>query len=194
MTGSYGPNSVAAERLLDDLDHLDQGAIVALAAAGGGSLGTAESDPNVAARAELRGRLRSIAKGAGRLEAIRAIGDEVAAWASSTNHWFPAGVAGAAESTAEIGPRMTAVPVVLDAAYAVVLEDRLEDEELDLLLAPWEEVVGSPFGDRPDESAGDEADGMGRFEGDDAGEAGEAGDAGPSAGGDHADREGPGLP
>jgi hypothetical protein len=149
VSADYGPNSVAAERLLDDLDHLHPGAIAALAAAGGGSFGTAEDDPAVAARAELRTRLRGIAKGAGRLEAIRAIGDEVAAWASSTTHWVPAGVAGAGESTAEIGPRMAAVPIVLDAAYGVVLEDQLEDEELDLLLAPWEEVVGSPFGARP---------------------------------------------
>ena len=27
-------------------------------------------------------------------EAVRAIGDEVADWAASTTHWFPAGVAG----------------------------------------------------------------------------------------------------
>ena len=87
---------------------------------------------------------------AGRLDAIRAIGDEVAAWASSTTHWFPAGVAGSGESTAEIGPRMAAVPIVLDAAYAVILEDLLEDADVDLLLGPWEEVVGSPFGDRGD--------------------------------------------
>ncbi len=150
MTTLYGPNSVAAERLLDDLDHLPPGAIAALAAAGGGSFGTAEDDPGVAARGELRARLREMARGARRLDAVRAIGDEVAAWASSTTHWFPAGVAGAGESTAEIGPRMAAVPIVLDAAYAVVLEDLLDDDELDLLMAPWEEVVGSPFGDRPD--------------------------------------------
>ena len=151
MSARYGPNSVAAERLLDDLDRLHPGAIAALAAAGGGSFGTAESDPAVAARADLRVRLRDLAKSAHRLEAVRSIGDEVADWASSTTHWFPAGVAGAGESTAEIGPRMAAVPIVLDAAYAVVLEDLLEDEELDLLLSPWEEVVGSPFGDRRDE-------------------------------------------
>ncbi len=151
MSADYGPNSVAATRLLDDLDHLHPGAIAALAAAGGGSFGTAEDDPSVVARADLRLRLREIAKSARRLDAIRAIGDEVADWASSTTHWFPAGVAGAGESTAEIGPRMAAVPIVLDAAYAVVLEDLLEDEELDLLLSPWEEVVGSPFGDRLDE-------------------------------------------
>ena len=151
MSARYGPNSVAAERLLDDLDRLHPGAIAALAAAGGGSFGTAESDPAVAARADLRVRLRDVAKSAHRLEAVRSIGDEVADWASSTTHWFPAGVAGAGESTAEIGPRMAAVPIVLDAAYAVVLEDLLEDEELDLLLSPWEEVVGSPFGDRRDD-------------------------------------------
>jgi hypothetical protein len=150
----YGPNSVAAERLLGDLDVLHPGAIAALAAAGGGSFGTAEDDPDVAARAELRSRLRSVAERSRRMGAIRAIGEEIEAWASSTTHWFPAGVAGAGESTAEIGPRLAAVPVVLDAAYAVVLEDLLEDEELDLLLAPWEEVVGSPFGDRPGEADG----------------------------------------
>jgi hypothetical protein len=146
----FGPNSVAAERLLGDLDHLHPGAIAALAAAGGGAFGTAADDPDVATRAALRGRLREIARFGGRLDAIRAIGNEVEAWASSTTHWFPAGVAGSGESTAEIGPRMAAVPIVLDAAYAVVLVDLLADDEVDLLLAPWDDVVGSPFGERPD--------------------------------------------
>jgi len=152
MSATYGPNWIAAERLLDDLDHLDPGAIAALAAAGGGALGTAHDDPDVVARAELRSRLRAIAKAGHRLDAIRAIGDDVASWASSTTHWFPAGVAATGESTAEIGPRLAAAPIVLDAAYAVVLEDLLEDDELDLLLAPWDEVVGSPFDDRSDDS------------------------------------------
>ena len=145
----FGPNSVAAERLLDDLEHLPPGAIAALAAAGGGTVGTADDDPDVAARAGLRARLRDISAAGHRLDAIRAIGDEVEAWASSTKHWFPAGVAGTGESTAEIGPRMAAVPIVLDAAYAVVLEDLLDAAEMDLLLAPWDEVVGSPFDDGP---------------------------------------------
>lgn len=150
MAPRYGPNSLAAERLLDDLEHLPTGEVAALAAAGGGVTGTAPDDPDVAARAELRSRLRDIAKHGGRLDAIRAAGDEVAAWASSATHWFPAGVAGALDSTREIGPRVAAVPVVLDAVYAVVLEDLLADWELDLLLAPWEDVVGSPFGERRD--------------------------------------------
>ncbi len=144
MASPFGPNAIAAERLLDALDRLPPGAVVALAAAGS-ELGRAVDDPAVAARAELRGRLRAAAKSARRLEAVRAIGDEVAAWASSASHWFPAGVAGTGESTAEIAPRMAAVPVVLDAAYAVILEDLLSDDELDLLLGPWEEIVGSPF-------------------------------------------------
>lgn len=149
MKTRFGPNSVAAERLLDDLEHLPPGAIAALAAAGGGTFGTADDDPDVASRAILRARLRDISAAGGRLDAIRAIGGEVEAWASSTTHWFPAGVAGSSESTAEIGPRMAAVPMVLDAAYAVVLEDLLDAGELDLLLAPWDDVVGSPFDDRP---------------------------------------------
>jgi hypothetical protein len=148
VSAPYGPNTIAAERLLDDLDHLHPGTVVALAAAGGGAFGTADDDPDVASRADLRARLRGIARAGGRLDAIRAIGDEVAAWASSTTHWFPAGVAGSGESTSEIAPRIAAVPIVLDAAYGVVLEDLLDDDELDLLLAPWEEVVGSPFGDK----------------------------------------------
>ncbi|MCU0483413.1 MAG: hypothetical protein MUC54_03950, partial [Chloroflexi bacterium] len=74
-TSAYGPNSAAAARLLDDLDHLPEGAVAALAAAGGGVFGTAEDDPDVAARRELRGRLRAIAQRAGRLDAVRAIGD-----------------------------------------------------------------------------------------------------------------------
>jgi hypothetical protein len=142
----FGPRSAAAERLLKDLDHLDPGAVAALAAAGGGVTGTAPDDPDVAARDELRGRLREIARQGNRLDAVRAIGDEVAEWASSTAHWFPAGVAATGDSTKEIGPRMAAIPIVLDAAYAVVLEDLLADWELDLLMAPWELVVGSPFG------------------------------------------------
>ena len=44
---------------------------------------------------------------------------------------------------------MAAVPIVLDAAYAVILRDLLDDAELHVLLAPWEDVVGSPFGDQP---------------------------------------------
>lgn len=143
----YGPSSAAAERLLDDLDHLHPGAVAALAAAGGGAFGTADDDPDVQARDELRGRLRDIARRGNRLDAVRAIGDEVADWAASTTHWFPAGVAGAGESTREMGTRLAAAPIVLDAAYAVVLEDLLADWELALLLAPWEDVVGSPFGD-----------------------------------------------
>jgi hypothetical protein len=147
----YGPSSAAAERLLDDLDRLHPGAVAALAAAGGGTFGTAEDDPDVGARDELRGRLREIARRSGRLDAVRAIGDEIADWAASTSHWFPAGVAGAGESTREMGTRLAAAPIILDAAYAVVLEDQLARWELDLLLAPWEQVVGSPFEERADD-------------------------------------------
>ncbi len=169
MAQQYGPNSVAAERLLDDLDHLPRPAIAALGAAGGGETGTAADDPQVAARAEVRARLRQIAERAGRLAAIRAIGEEVAAWASSVTHWFPAGVLGVLDSTNDIDPRVAAMPVVLDAAYAVVLEDLLEDDELDALLGPWEEVVGSPFGERTPADGPDRPDETGWGDGEDAG-------------------------
>ncbi len=128
--------------------------MAALAAAGGGTFGTAEDDPDVTTRDELRSRLREIARRSGRLDAVRAIGDQVADWAASTSHWFPAGVAGAGESTREMGTRLAAAPIILDAAYAVVLEDQLARWELDLLLAPWEQVVGSPFEERTTDDGG----------------------------------------
>ena len=65
-----GPNSVAAERLLDDLDHLHPGAIAALAAAGGGSFGTAEDDPDV------RGARRAAGAPARRSRGVRAPGGD----------------------------------------------------------------------------------------------------------------------
>lgn len=148
MAPRYGPNSVAVERLLGDLDRLPTGEIAALAAAGGGDVGTAEDDPDVVARAGVRARLREIAVQGNRLDAVRAVGDEVASWASSTSHWFPAGIAGTADSTKDMGPRLAAMPIVLDAAYAAVLEDLLAAWELHLLMAPWADVIGSPFGDR----------------------------------------------
>jgi hypothetical protein len=61
---------------------------------------------------------------------------------------------------------MAAVPIVLDAAYAAVLEDLLSDDELELLLGPWEEVVGSPFGAR---EGGDDAGASREFGDDDIG-------------------------
>jgi hypothetical protein len=54
-----------------------------------------------------------------------------------------------------MGTRLAAAPIVLDAAYAVVLEDLLATWELALLLAPWEDVVGSPFGDGQRRSPGE---------------------------------------
>jgi hypothetical protein len=79
-------------------------------------------------------------------------------------------VAGSGESTSEIAPRIAAAPIVLDAAYAVVLEDLLADDELDLLLAPWDEVVGSPFGNEGGAAGGEPRDdeGFGEDGADDA--------------------------
>jgi hypothetical protein len=113
----YGPQGPAAARFLDALERLDTPEIVALGAAGGGEVGTDAQDPQVAARARLRLELREIARHAGRLDAVRAIGGEVEQWAGSAQHWFPAGVAGTSELASSIGPRLAALQVVLDAAY-----------------------------------------------------------------------------
>lgn len=146
MTRSeFGPQAVAAARFLEALDRLDTPEVVALGAAGGGVVGTDALDPQVIARAEVRLELREIAQRAGRLDAVRAIGREVERWAGSAQHWFPTGVAATGEIAATIGPRLAALPVVLDAAYAVVLADQLRDSELTLLLGPWRDLAGDPF-------------------------------------------------
>mgnify|MGYP000052596441 CR=1 FL=1 len=66
--------------------------------------------------------------------------------------------------------RLAAVPMVLDATYGVVLEDLLDAAELDLLLGPWEEVVGSPFDNGPNDR---DLDGPADAEADDEWPAGE---------------------
>jgi hypothetical protein len=143
--GEFGPQSDAADRFLESLDRLDTPAIVALGAAGGGVVGTDDLDPQVRARAELRTELREIARRAGRLDAIRAIGQRVERWAGSAQTWFPAGVAGSSELSTSLPPRLAALPVVLDAAYGIVLADQLREAELALLLEPWRDLAGDPF-------------------------------------------------
>jgi hypothetical protein len=44
-----------------------------------------------------------------------------------------------------MGPRLAALPVVLDAAYGVVLADQLREAELTILLGPWRDIAGDPF-------------------------------------------------
>jgi hypothetical protein len=172
--GEYGPQDAAADRFLDVLDRLDTPDVVALGAAGGGVVGTDALDPQVVARAELRRELREIARRAGRLDAVRAIGGDVENWAGSARHWFPAGVAGAMESTTSLGPRMAALPVVLDAAYGVVLADQLREAELAILLGPWRDIAGDPFEPGSQHAALDAGDPDNRA----AAEAGWSGDAG----------------
>ena len=159
--GEFGPQGDAADRFLEALDRLDMPEIVALGAAGGG-VGTDPLDPQVLARAELRTELREIARRASRLDAVRAIGQRVERWAGSAQHWFPAGVAGTSELATSLPPRLAALPVVLDAAYAVVLADQLREAELALLLEPWRDLAGDPFspGD-PFSSADDDTGGPG---------------------------------
>jgi hypothetical protein len=145
--GEFGPQDAAADTFLAALDRLDTPEIVALGAAGGGVIGTDALDPQVIARAELRVGLPEIAHRAHRLDAVRAIGREVERWAGSAQHWVPAaGVLGRSDLATSVGPRLAALPVVLDTAYGVVLADLLREAEVALLLGPWRDLVGDPFG------------------------------------------------
>ncbi len=186
--GEYGPQDAAADRFLSVLDRLDTPDVVALGAAGGGVVGTEALDPQVVARAELRRELREIARRAGRLDAVRAIGGEVESWAGSARHWFPAGVAGTLESTTSMGPRMAALPVVLDAAYGVVLADQLREAELAILLGPWRDLAGDPFEPGSPHAGRDVGDQDDRA----AGEPGRSGDTGTADGEAWADEPGAG--
>jgi len=179
--GEFGPQGDAADRFLEALKRLDMPEIVALGAAGGGVMGTDELDPQVVARTELRLGLREIARRAGRLDAVRAIGREVERWAGSAQHWFPAGVAGGSEVAASLGPRLAALSVVLDAAYGVVLADQLREAELELLLGPWQDLAGDPFETSGPDEARDADEPNGRAGGPGGLGAGERGDGGRDA-------------
>jgi hypothetical protein len=152
----FGPNADDVVALLEQLDRLAMAEVVSLAAAGRAMTGDAGPDGSgtidpASPRAAARARLRALADDHGRLAALRAVGDEIATWAASVAHWFPAGIAGGAEARSEISPRLAALPPVLDAAYATVMEDLLTEEETDLLCAAWDEVVPDPDEDEADE-------------------------------------------
>jgi hypothetical protein len=162
----FGPNADDVLDLLEQLDRLSTADVLGLAAAGAaltGERGPGEPadtrpDPRLVAA---RRRVRTLAETHGRLAALRSVGDEIADWAASLVHWFPAGIAGGSEARSEIPPRLAALPVVLDAAYATVMEDLLTEEEADLLCAAWDEGVpdaGDDAGDDagPDDGAGPE--------------------------------------
>ncbi|MCU0482856.1 MAG: hypothetical protein MUC54_01050 [Chloroflexi bacterium] len=142
----FGPNADDVTALLEQLERLSMAEVLGLAAAGealGSDRGPAEPprsepDPRLA---EARTRLRRLAEAHDRTGALRAVGDEIADWAASLAHWFPAGIAGGSEARSEISPRMAALPAVLDAAYATVMEDLLTEDDADLLCAAWDDVV-----------------------------------------------------
>ena len=69
---------------------------------------------------------------------------------------------------------MAALPVVLDAAYGVVLADQLRETELAILLGPWRDIAGDPFEPGSPHAAFDAGDPDDRA----AAEAGWSGDTG----------------
>jgi hypothetical protein len=168
----FGPNGDVVERLLDLIAHFDITELGALTAAAGGSAASTASDPlSGDPKARARALLRSVARRSGRLASIAAVNDELTRWATSVHQWLPAGVIGTSQARADIEPRSAAIPAILDAVYAALLADLLDDGTYVLLTAPWREVVGPIFeedraaardtieGDRPAPRAGDDANG-----------------------------------
>jgi hypothetical protein len=151
----FGPNGDAVVELLETIERLEVARLMSLVSAGQ----ELEQDPDEKDRAALRADLREIAVEGGRLDAIRRVNVEIEAWATSVHHWSPAGVLGTSQSRGELEMRMAAVRVVLDAAYATVLDDLLEDDESELLLRAWLSVAADgaePGADVDDADADDE--------------------------------------
>jgi len=145
-SGRFGPNADDVVDLLEQLDRLGMAEVLSFSAARWGMTiepgtgGSAWIDLD-AGRATARAHLRELAEDHGRLDVLRAVGDEVAAWSTSLAHWFPAGVVGVSPAAEELPPRMAAAPPILDAAYATAMADLLTEEETDLLCAAWDAVV-----------------------------------------------------
>ena len=158
-----GPNADDVLALLEDLDQLRVAEVLHLSAArwgmtverGSGGANWIDLDER---RKAARARLLELARRHGRMDALLAVGDEVAAWSTNPAWWLPSAVVGGGPLADGLPPRMAATPPILDAAYATVMEDLLTDDETDLLCAPWDEVVPEADEAVPEDEDAAEAD------------------------------------
>ena len=126
----FGPNQDEVDRLLERLETVDQHQALFLASL----------DDDVSARHAARLAYRAAAKKAGRQRELKAAQDEVTRW---WNLWFSGGfqIAGYGRDVTPAEAAVGAAPVVLDAVGALVMRDVLSNEDFDILIGPWRELV-----------------------------------------------------
>ena len=131
MNNEFGPNQDEVDRLLERLETVDQSQAMFLAS-------LADDDPE---RRRARQAVLEAARAAKRERELKAAQAEVTQW---VNMWFTGGfqISGYGRDVSPAQAAVNAAPVVLDAIGALVMRDRLSPEEVDLLTAPWRELLG----------------------------------------------------
>lgn len=130
MKNEFGPNQDEVDRLLERLETVDQSQAMFLASLSG-------DDPE---RRRAREAVLDAARAAKRERELKAAQAEVTQW---VNMWFTGGfqISGYGRDVSPAQAAVNAAPVVLDAIGALVMRDRLAAEDVDLLTAPWRELV-----------------------------------------------------
>ena len=135
MKKEFGPNQGAVDQLLERLERVDHGQALFLASFGA-------NDP---LRDRARRALREAARTARRERQLKAAQEEVTRW---VNTWFSGGIE-LSGYTRDITPAQAVVraaPLVLDAVGALVMQDRISTDDVELLTGPWHELVNGGGG------------------------------------------------
>jgi hypothetical protein len=132
--GPFGPNTELVIQFLDKLTSLDGAQIVELVS---GWRDQPKDELRVAHRA-----LQALAdEDHAWREQLRLAQEEVFAWMESRTTTYLEHFATTKE---DARARESAGPVVADAVAALVMADVLEDEDAEILYAPWAELIGEP--------------------------------------------------
>ncbi len=118
--------------LLDELPHLTDGDIMALAAF--------RSGEDAAALSAARERAEAAVSAAGRDADLGKARDKVARWAEKVGGGEVSGFLGGTDGMRRLDQRMDAIPTVLDAALAFVGAGVVDDADVATLTAAWNEL------------------------------------------------------
>jgi hypothetical protein len=128
-TAEFGPNQDRIDALLEQLDVVNQHRAMFLAS----------FDPDDPERQRAREAIRQAALRGGRQKELRAAQREIEAW---VNRWFAGGprIAGYGRDITPAQAAIDAAPAVLDAVGALVVEDLLAADAVEILTLPWREL------------------------------------------------------
>jgi hypothetical protein len=131
----------ALEDLLDELPHLSDGDIMALAGFRAGE--------DTASLAAARERAEAAVAAAGRDAELAKARDNIARWAEKVGGGEVSGFLGGTDGLRRLDQRLDAVPTVLDAALVYVGAGVVDDADAALLTAAWGELEAGDA-DEPD--------------------------------------------